>query len=85
MAKYLVTGGAGFIGSNLARQFAFDECYNSKNIGSIRGREFDLLVSAGVSAVEGYLQQIESGAQKDPVSDSVTTPSSNAQFTYSWK
>ena len=32
-------GHTGFIGSNLARQFAFDECYNSKSIGGIRGRE----------------------------------------------
>jgi hypothetical protein len=47
-------GHTGFIGSNLARQFAFSECYNSKNIGGIRGREFDLLVCAGVSAVKWW-------------------------------
>jgi nucleoside-diphosphate-sugar epimerase len=50
-------GHTGFIGSNLARQFAFDECYNSKSIGGIRGREFDLLVSAGVSAVKWWANQ----------------------------
>ncbi|MGA2183633.1 MAG: NAD(P)-dependent oxidoreductase [Bryobacteraceae bacterium] len=50
-------GHTGFIGSNLARQFAFDECYNSKNIGGIRGREFDLLISAGVSAVKWWANQ----------------------------
>ena len=50
-------GHTGFIGSNLARQFAFAEGYNSKNIGEIRGREFDLLVSAGVSAVKWWANQ----------------------------
>ena len=52
-------GHTGFIGSNLARQFAFDECYNSKNIGEIRGREFDLLVCSGVIAVKWWANQNE--------------------------
>jgi nucleoside-diphosphate-sugar epimerase len=56
MASALI-GHTGFVGSNLARQFTFDECYNSKNIGDIRGREFDLLVSAGVSAVKWWANQ----------------------------
>jgi nucleoside-diphosphate-sugar epimerase len=47
-------GYTGFIGSNLARQFAFDENFNSKNIAGIRGQEFDLLISAGVSAVKWW-------------------------------
>src|SRR6266851_9769461 len=45
-------GSTGFIGGNLARQFPFDECYHSKNISSIRGQEFELLVCGGVSAVK---------------------------------
>jgi nucleoside-diphosphate-sugar epimerase len=45
------------VGGNLARQFAFDESFNSKNIVSIRGREFDLLVCGGVSAVKWWANQ----------------------------
>src|SRR5260370_28984074 len=45
-------GSTGFIGGNLARQFPFDECYHSKNISSIRGQEFGLVVCGGVSAVK---------------------------------
>jgi len=52
-----LVGHTGFIGSNLTAQFEFDECYNSKTIGEIRGREFDLLVSAGVSAVKWWANQ----------------------------
>jgi nucleoside-diphosphate-sugar epimerase len=52
-----LVGHTGFIGSNLARQFEFDECYNSKTIGEIRGRKFDLLVSAGVSALKWWANQ----------------------------
>ncbi|EPX60393.1 hypothetical protein D187_001880 [Cystobacter fuscus DSM 2262] len=43
-------GHSGFVGGNLLRQHAFADLYNSKNIGSIRGRSFDLLVSAGAPA-----------------------------------
>jgi hypothetical protein len=50
-------GHTGFIGGNLARQAAFDECYNSKNISDIRGREFDLLVCGGVTAVKWWANQ----------------------------
>jgi nucleoside-diphosphate-sugar epimerase len=52
-----LVGHTGFIGSNLARQFEFDECYDSKTIGEIRGRELDLLVLAGVSAVKWWANQ----------------------------
>ena len=47
-------GHTGFIGGNLARQFAFDHLYNSKNIGNITGMEFDLLVCAGVTALKWW-------------------------------
>ena len=43
-------GHTGFVGSNLARQTRFDATYNSSNIESIAGQEFDLLVIAGVRA-----------------------------------
>lgn len=54
-------GHTGFIGSNLARQFSFEECYNSKNIADIRGREFDLLICAGVSALKWWANQNATG------------------------
>jgi nucleoside-diphosphate-sugar epimerase len=43
-------GHTGFVGSNLARQTRFDATFNSASIDSIAGREFDLLVIAGVRA-----------------------------------
>jgi hypothetical protein len=43
-------GHTGFVGSNLARQTRFDATFNSSNIESIAGQEFDLLVVAGVRA-----------------------------------
>ena len=43
-------GHTGFVGSNLARQTRFDATYNSSNIESIAGKEYDLLVCAGVRA-----------------------------------
>lgn len=43
-------GHTGFVGSNLARQARFDVTYNSSNIESIAGQEFDLLVLSGVRA-----------------------------------
>ena len=50
-------GYTGFVGGNLAQQVAFDEYYNSKNITSIRGKVFDLLVCSGVSAVKWWANQ----------------------------
>lgn len=40
-------GYTGFVGSNLLDSFAFDDLYNSSNIGDLAGREYDLVVSAG--------------------------------------
>jgi nucleoside-diphosphate-sugar epimerase len=50
-------GHTGFIGSNLARQFDFDESYHSPTIAGIRNREFDLLVCCGVTAVKWWANQ----------------------------
>jgi nucleoside-diphosphate-sugar epimerase len=49
MASALI-GHTGLVGGNLARQRAFDECYHSKTIDRISGREFDLVVCAGAPA-----------------------------------
>jgi len=57
-----IIGYTGFVGGNLVHQFHFEELYNSKNIESIAGREFNLLVCAGVPAVKWF-------ANKEPVTD----------------
>jgi len=44
--KTALIGYTGFVGGNLASQFAFDDLYNSKNIADIEGKEYDLVVSA---------------------------------------
>jgi nucleoside-diphosphate-sugar epimerase len=49
MTRALI-GHTGFVGSNLLRQAPFDDLYNSANIGTIAGREFDLLVCSGARA-----------------------------------
>lgn len=46
-------GHTGFVGSNLREQHEFDVFFNSRNIEEIKGGEFDLLVCAGVNAVNG--------------------------------
>jgi len=61
MSKALI-GYTGFVGSNLACQSKFDSFYNSKNIESIIGQEFDLIVCAGAPAVKWL-------ANKEPVKD----------------
>ena len=55
-------GHTGFVGSTVARGRAFDACFNSKTIGNIDGRAFDLVVCAGVSAVKWL-------ANKEPEAD----------------
>lgn len=55
-------GHTGFVGGTLARQHAFDACYNSRTVDTLRGQSFDLLVCAGVSAVKWL-------ANKEPEAD----------------
>ena len=55
-------GHTGFVGSNLLRQREFDDCFNSTSIGEIAGREYDLIVCAGVTAVKWL-------ANKEPDAD----------------
>lgn len=54
LAASALIGATGFVGGNLQRQARFDEHYNSKNISEIRGKTFDLLVCAGVTAVKWW-------------------------------
>jgi hypothetical protein len=55
-------GNTGFVGGTLARQANFDALYASRNIDSIRGREFELIVCAGMYAEKWR-------ANRDPVAD----------------
>jgi nucleoside-diphosphate-sugar epimerase len=50
-------GHTGFIGGNLARQTAFTDFYNSKNIAEIEGRDFGLMVVSGVTATKWWANQ----------------------------
>jgi len=61
MSKALI-GYSGFVGGNLDQQMEFTHKYNSKNISTIDGNEFDLLVCAGVPAVKWL-------ANKEPEND----------------
>lgn len=48
--KIALIGYTGFVGSNLMHQYAFTDCYNSKNIQDIHGKHYDLCICAGVRA-----------------------------------
>ena len=50
-------GHTGFVGGNLLLQHGFGACYNSKNIASIAGREFDTLVFSGAQAKKWWANQ----------------------------
>lgn len=62
MTNDAIIGHTGFVGGNLAAQRRFDACFNSKNIESIRGKRFDLLVVSGMPAAKWL-------ANRDPVGD----------------
>lgn len=55
-------GSTGYVGTTLLRQRAFDAQFHSTDIGQIRGKSFDLVVCAGVSAKKWL-------ANKDPEAD----------------
>jgi hypothetical protein len=55
-------GYTGFVGSNLVLSHAFSTHINSSNVNTLSGKEFDLIVCAGVSAVKWQ-------ANKDPATD----------------
>jgi len=50
--KTALIGYTGFVGTNLLSQAPFDDLYNSKNIQDIRGKDYDLIVSAGNSSLK---------------------------------
>lgn len=50
-------GYTGFVGENIAKQASFDFYFNSKNISELVGRNFDLVVCAGVPAVKWWANQ----------------------------
>lgn len=56
MKKGLI-GYTGFVGNNLDSQIKFDEKYNSKNINEIKGKQFDIVYCAGVSAIKWFANQ----------------------------
>ncbi|MEP6572542.1 MAG: pyridine nucleotide transhydrogenase [Gemmatimonadota bacterium] len=45
-------GSTGFVGGNLQRQATFDDGYHSRNIESLAGKHYDLIVCAGAPAVK---------------------------------
>ncbi|GIW64585.1 MAG: hypothetical protein KatS3mg092_0518 [Patescibacteria group bacterium] len=59
MKKALI-GYTGFVGGNIYKKLKFDDLYNSKNIEQIEGKEYNLVISAGVSAVKWLANQNES-------------------------
>jgi hypothetical protein len=61
VARALI-GWSGFVGGNLDRAAAFDARYRSTDIDEIRGRSFELVVSAGLPAAKWL-------ANRDPEGD----------------
>ena len=62
MSGTALIGYTGFVGGTLHRARPFDAMVNSKTIGDLRGRSFDLVVCAGVPAVKWL-------ANKEPEAD----------------
>jgi hypothetical protein len=50
-------GHTGFVGSNFRAAFDFDDCYNTSNIEDLRGRSYDLVVSAASRADSHRINQ----------------------------
>ena len=60
--KAALIGHTGFVGGNLLREYPFSRRYNSTNIESIAGMQFDLIVCAGAPAAKWK-------ANQDPLAD----------------
>ncbi len=67
MTRALI-GHTGFVGGNLLQQGRYAELYNSRNIDSIAGRSFELVVSAGCRAAKWI-------ANKEPEADRASVES----------
>ena len=52
-----LVGYTGFVGSNLASQYSFDEGFNTSNIHEIQGQKFDLVICAGIQAKKWWANQ----------------------------
>ena len=50
-------GHTGFVGSNLDRQIAVTDRYNSRNFREIAGQSYDEVVCAGIQAVKWWANQ----------------------------
>jgi hypothetical protein len=57
MPTTCLIGYSGFVGSNLVARFPFTDVYRSTNIDEIRGKQYDLLVCAGASALKWRANQ----------------------------
>lgn len=55
--KTALIGWTGFVGGNLAAARPFDDLFNTSNIDDIRGREYDLVVSAAARADSHRINQ----------------------------
>ena len=55
--KTALIGYTGFVGSNIAAAQDFTDCYNTRNISDIRGRSYDLVVSAATRADSHLINQ----------------------------
>jgi nucleoside-diphosphate-sugar epimerase len=55
--KNALIGYTGFVGGNLHRQLAFQDVYNSSTIEDIKGKEYDTIYCAGVSAQKWLANQ----------------------------
>ena len=51
MARALI-GHTGFVGGNLLRQGRYTDLYNSRNVGELVGKSFEMIVSAGCRAAK---------------------------------
>lgn len=60
--KTALIGYTGFVGGNIASKHEFTDLYNSKNIGEIAGKEYDLVVSA---ANRAEMWRINAEPEKD--------------------
>lgn len=55
--KIALIGYTGFVGSNLAKQIPDYDGYNSQNIDNIKGKQFDLIISAGTPSLRWKANQ----------------------------
>ncbi|MGV2884435.1 MULTISPECIES: NAD-dependent epimerase/dehydratase family protein [Paenibacillus] len=57
MSKTALIGYTGFVGSTLLRQTQFDDLYNSSNINTIHGKNYELVICAAAPAVKWKANQ----------------------------